>query len=115
MNSCGSCADCNLETRWVCRKDGNFYTTGEYSRTLDYFGIQGVTFNQRLDSCKMQLDTNTIQILKALLVDIDAPQDFDYETELQIVQLLDFIQSKLSEDNNNSEIKSFNSPGGNDL
>jgi len=109
MSSCGSCENCNLETRWVCRKDGNFYTTGEYSRTLEFFDIHGVNFNQRLDSVKMLLDPNTIQILKVLLTDNDAPVDIDYKTGLDIVQLLDFIQSSLSETD-----KNINSPDGSD-
>ena len=116
MTACGSCEKCNLETRWVCRKEGNFYSTGEYSRTLEFFDIHGVSFNQRVESVKMQLDPNTLQILKVLLTDNDAPIKFDSFTDLQIVELLDIIQSKLSEDNS-SNTMSFNSPkteGGDD-
>ena len=101
--NCGSCATCNHETRWVCRKEGNFYSSGEYSRTLDFFNIHGVSFNQKVDSVKMLLDTNTIQILKVLLTDNEAPVQFDSLTDLQIVELLEIIQSKLSNDNNSDE------------
>ena len=98
--SCNLCKEfCNENTRWVCRKDGNFYTTGEYSRTIDYFNIHGVTLNQKIDSVKHLLDSNTIQILKVLIVDIDCPAQFDALTELQIVEALNFIQSRLSTDN----------------
>ena len=82
---------------WV--KDGNFYSTGEYSSTINFFDIHGVSFNQKVDSVKMQLDSNTIQILKVLLTDNEAPVDIDYKTGLDIVYLLDFIQSRLSNDN----------------
>ena len=100
--NCSNCNECLQCTGWICRLDGNFYSTGEYSRTIDFFGIHGVSFNQRLDSVKMQLDSNTIQILKVLLTDNDAPVDIDYPTGLDIIQLLNFIQSKLSNDNTNS-------------
>ena len=82
---------------WV--EDGNFYSTGEYSSTIGFFDIHGVSFNQKVDSVKMQLDPNTIQILKVLLTENDAPVDIDYKTGLDIVYLLDFIQSRLSNDN----------------
>ena len=85
---------------WV--KDGNFYSTGEYSSTIDFFDIHGVSFNQKVDSVKMLLDSNTIQILKVLLTDNEAPVDIDYKTGLDIVYLLEFIQSRLSNDNKNS-------------
>ena len=82
---------------WV--EDGNFYTTGEYARTVQFFDIHGVSFNQKVDSVKSLLDHNTIQILKVLLTDNDAPGDIDYKTELNIVHVLDIIQSRLSNDN----------------
>lgn len=82
---------------WV--EDGNFYSTGEYSSTIDFFDIHGASFNQKVDSVKMLLDSNTIQILKVLLTDNEAPVDIDYKTGLDIVYLLDFIQSRLSNDN----------------
>ena len=86
---------------WVAPEDGNFYSTGEYSSTIDFFNIHRVSFNQRIDSVKMLLDSNTIQILKVLLTDNEAPCELDYPTSLQIVQTLDFIQSRLSNDNKN--------------
>ena len=82
---------------WV--KDGNFYSTGEYSKTIDFFNIHGASFEQKVDSVKQLLDANTIQILKVLLTDNDAPVFIDYKTELEIVYLLDLIQSRLSPDN----------------
>ena len=98
--SCDLCKEfCNENTRWVCRKEGNFFTTGEYSRTIDYFDIHGVTLKQKIDTVKNLLDPNTIQILKVLLVDLDSPVQFDMLTELQIVEALNFIQSRLSTDN----------------
>ena len=99
MSSCGSCSDCNLETRWVCRKEGNFYTTGEYSKTVEYFDIHGVSFNQKVESVKMQLDYNTLQILKALLTESDAPCELDLKTSLEVIATLETIQSMLSVDN----------------
>lgn len=104
-SECGSCETCNKETRWVCRKEGNFYSTGEYSSTLEFFNIHGVSFNQKVDSVKMLLDSNTIQILKVLLTDNDAPIKFDSLTDLQIVEILNIIQSRLS--NDNTETTSF--------
>lgn len=103
MSSCGSCEVCNEDTRFVCRKTGNFYTTGEYHNTLEYFGIHGVSFNQKVDSVKMQLDYNTLQILKALLTESDAHCKLDLETSLDVIATLDFIQSRLSNDNNYSK------------
>ena len=97
--NCGSCETCNENTRWVCRKEGNIFSTGEYSRTIEFFDIHGVSFNQKVDSVKMQLDNNTIQILKVLLTDTTAPIKFDHLTDLRIVELLDIIQSRLSNDN----------------
>lgn len=116
MSGCGSCQTCNENTRWVCRKEGNFYSAGEYSRTLDFFNIHGVSFNQRVDSVIMLLDSNTIQILKVLLTDNDAPIKFDSLTDLQIVELLDIIQSRLSNDNSENYKFSDNSyhDGGDD-
>ena len=84
---------------YVAPEEGNFYTTGEYSRTLEFFDIHGVSFNQKVDSVKHLLDSNTLQILKVLLTDNDAPVLIDYKTELDIVYLLESIQSRLSTDN----------------
>ena len=97
--SCGSCVKCNDDTRFTCRKEGNFYTTGEYSRTLEFFNVHGVSFNQKVESVKMLLDNNTLQILKVLLTESDAPCKLDLETSINIVATLDLIQSRLSNDN----------------
>lgn len=111
MSGCGLCKpeDCIAPEGWVCKNSGNFYSTGEYSKTLDYFDIHGVSFNQKVDSVKMLLDSNTIQILKVLLTDNDAPAPIDYKTGLDIVHILDFIQSRLSENDNNTQV--FHSEG----
>ena len=100
--SCNVCEECIAPNGWVCKDSGNFYSTGEYSRTIDFFQIHGVSFNQKVDSVKLLLDPNTIQILKVLLTDNTAPVNIDYKTELDIVHLLDFIQSRLSTDNKNN-------------
>jgi len=84
---------------YVAPEEGNFYSTGEYAKTVDFFDIHGVSFNQKVDSVKHLLDSNTLQILKVLLTDNDAPVLIDYKTELDIVYLLESIQSRLSNDN----------------
>lgn len=84
---------------WIPKNKGNFYSTGEYSKTIDYFDIHGVSFNQKVDSVKSLLDHNTLQILKVLLTESEAPAELDLKTSLNVVATLDFIQSKLSNDN----------------
>lgn len=84
---------------WIPKNEGNFYSTGEYSKTIDYFDIHGVSFNQKVDSVKSLLDHNTLQILKVLLTESEAPAELDLRTSLNVVATLDFIQSKLSNDN----------------
>ena len=84
---------------WIPKNEGNFYSTGEYSRTIDYFDIHGVSFNQKVDSVKSLLDHNTLQILKVLLTESEAPTELDLKTSLNVVATLDFIQSRLSNDN----------------
>ena len=67
--SCGQCNpdDCIAPKGWVCKESGDFYTTGEYSSTINFFNIHGVSLNQKIDSVKELLDYNTLQILKVLL------------------------------------------------
>ena len=101
IGKCDECNNCSQNLGYICNRDGNFFSTGEYSNTIDFFNIHGVSFNQKVDSVKMLLDTNTIQILKVLLIDNEAPIKFDSLTDLQIVELLDIIQSRLSTDNKN--------------
>lgn len=115
-SECGSCPTCNNNTRWVCRKEGNFYSAGEYSRTIDFFGIHGVSFKQKVDSVKMQLDSNTLQILKVLLTDYEAPSNLNATDGLNVVATIDFIQSRLSTDNTENNKFSNNSytDGGDD-
>lgn len=105
--SCGQCKpeDCIAPEGWLCKDSGNFYTTGEYARTVEFFDIQGVSFLQKVDSVKHQLDYNTIQILKVLLQDNEHP--FSTWHALEVIYALDIIQSRLSNDNN-SDAMSFN-------
>lgn len=105
--SCNQCApeDCIAPKGWLCKESGNFYTTGEYARTVDFFDIHGVSFNQKVDSVKHLLDYNTIQILKVLLQDNEHPYS-NYHA-LKVIYALNTIQSRLSTDNNN-ENKVFN-------
>ena len=98
--SCGQCSECIAPEGWVCRESGNFYTTGEYSHTIEFFNIHGVSFNQRIDSVKHLLDNNTLQILKVLLQDIDAPFKLNLPDTLDIIATLDLIQSRLSKNDN---------------
>lgn len=105
MNTtCKKCgAECTTPDGWICRKEGNFYSTGEYSRTIEYFDIHGVSFNQKLDSIKHLLDSNTLQILKVLLQENDAPLNIDYKTLLEVYSFLDFIQKTLLLSNDNHD------------
>lgn len=107
--TCGECKpeDCIAPEGWLCKDSGNFYTTGEYSRTVEYFDIHGVSFNQKVDSVKHLLDYNTIQILKVLLQDNEHP----YSTYhgLEVIYALDIIQSRLSNDNKSEITCSDNS------
>lgn len=104
--SCGQCKpeDCIAPEGWLCKDSGNFYTTGEYARTVEFFDIHGVSFNQKVDSVKHLLDYNTIQILKVLLQDNEHP--FNTGHALEVIYALDIIQSRLSTDNN-SDAMSF--------
>ena len=101
--TCNQCKpeDCIAPNGWVCKNSGNFYTTGEYSHILEYYNIHGVSFKQKVDSVKMLLDMNTLIILKVLLTDYEAPSNLDVKTSLDVVATLDFIQSRLSNDNKN--------------
>lgn len=107
--TCGQCTDCIAPEGWLCKDSGNFYTTGEYHNTLEYFDIHGVSFNQKVDSVKHLLDFNTIQILKVLLTDNTHP--FDHTTGLEIIYALTLVQSRLSNDNKKSIIPNILSEG----
>ena len=98
--NCGQCKpeDCIAPKDWLCKDSGNFYTTGEYARTVEFFDIHGVSFNQKVDSVKHLLDYNTVQILKVLLQDKEHP--FSNYHALEVIYALDIIQSRLSNDNN---------------
>ena len=99
--TCGQCKpdECVAPKGWVCKDSGDFYTTGEYNKIIDFFNIHGVSFNQKVDSVKSLLDHNTLQILKVLLTEREAPAELDLRTSLNVVATLDFIQSRLSNDN----------------
>ena len=105
--TCGECKpeDCIAPENYLCNKSGNFYTTGEYARTVEFFDIHGVSFNQKVDSVKDQLDFNTIQILKVLLQDNEHP----YTTyhALEVIYALDTIQSRLSENSDDNKPRNF--------
>lgn len=99
MSCRSNCNPCIAPEGWVCKDSGNFYSTGEYSRTVEYFNIHGVSFIQKIDSVKELLDYNTLQILKVLLQEIGAPANLDLQTSLHVVATLELIQSRLSNDN----------------
>ena len=103
MKGCGLCADneCIAPEGWVCMKSGDFFTTGEYSRTIKEFDIHGVSFNQEIDSVASKLDVDTIRILKVLICDSNR---WNYPTTMMIMFLLDEIMSRLSTDNKENEV-----------
>ena len=105
MKGCGACADheCVAPEGWVCMKSGDFFTTGEYSRSIKEFDIHGVSFNQEIDSVSSKLNLDTIRILKVLICDSNR---WDYPTTMMIMFLLDEVISRLSTDNNNSYVGS---------
>lgn len=94
--SCGQCLpeDCIAPEGWVCKDSGNFYTTGEYAGTLDYFNITGASLEEKLDSVNRLLDYNTLQILKVLIAD-----ELSYIEGLEVIQLIEDIQNLLKEVN----------------
>lgn len=101
--SCGECRpeDCIAPKGWVCKKQGDFFTTGEYSRTIKEFDIHGVSYNQEIDSVASQLDVDTIRILKVLICDSNR---WNYPTVMEVMFLLDEILSRLSTDNKENEV-----------
>ena len=101
--SCGECRpeDCIAPKGWVCKKQGDFFTTGEYSRTIKEYDIHGVSFNQEIDSVVSQLDVDTIRILKVLICDSNR---WSYPTVMEVMFLLDEIMSRLSTDNKENEV-----------
>ncbi|WP_305514424.1 hypothetical protein [Methanobrevibacter sp. V14] len=106
IGNCIECPICGQEEGFICRLDGDFYTTGEYARIRNDYEIHGVTFNQKVDSVKDSLDINTIRILKALICDSNT---FDYMTELEIIRVLDEINSQLSKIDNKTGTNRFQS------
>ena len=93
VGRCDSCHICNKTEGYICKREGNFYTTGEYSRIIKEFNISGVTFEQKIESCKEHLDIDTIRILKVLLQDNDAPVTYDTFTALEIIGALETIEN----------------------
>ena len=101
--TCGECRpeDCIAPEGWVCMKSGDFFTTGEYSRTIKEYDIHGVSYNQEIDSVASQLDVDTIRILKVLICDSNR---WNYPTVMEVMFLLDEIMSRLSTDNKENEV-----------
>ena len=95
VGRCDYCSICNKTEGYICKRDGNFYSTGEYSRIIKEFDISGVTFEQKIESVKDYLDTDTIQILKVLLQDSDAPVTYDTFTALEVIGALETIEENL--------------------
>ena len=95
VGRCDYCSICNKTEGYICKRDGNFYSTGEYSRIIKEFDISGVTFEQKIESVKDHLDTDTIQILKVLLQDSDAPVTYDTFIALEIIGALETIEENL--------------------
>ena len=54
--SCGQCNPdvCIAPKGWVCKESGDFYTTGEYSSTINFFNIHGVSLKSRLSNDNKQ-------------------------------------------------------------
>lgn len=95
VGRCDFCNICNKIEGYICKRDGNFYSTGEYSRIIKEFDISGVTFKQKIESVKEHLDTDTIRILKVLLQDNDAPVTYDTFTALEVIGALETIEENL--------------------
>ncbi len=95
IGRCDSCNICNKTEGYICKRDGNFYSTGEYSRILKEFDISGVTFEQKIESVKEHLDIDTIKILKVLLQDNDAPVTYDTFIALEVIGALETIEENL--------------------
>lgn len=94
MSCSENCTPCKARENYICH--GDFFTTGEWVTLIEYFGITGNTFNQKVDSVAPQIDVNTLQILKVLICESN---NWDYSTNMEIVHLLDEILSRLSKDN----------------
>ena len=95
MSCSEKCNNCKARPNYICH--GDFFTTGEWVTLIEYFGITGDTFNQKVDSVAPQIDVNTLQILKVLICESN---NWDYSTSMEIVHLLDEILSRLSKNDN---------------
>ena len=93
--TCNECIECTAPKGYVCKNSGNIYSTGEYIRTIDFFNMIGASFEQKIGNVSHLLDYNTIQILKLLIAD-----ELPYAEGLEVISILDKIQSRLSNDNN---------------
>ena len=96
MSCSENCKPCKAHPGFICH--GDFITTGEWSKLVEYFDVHGVSFNQKIDSVRFQLDVNTIQIMKVLICESNW---WDYTTTMEIIHLLDEIISRLSKNDNN--------------
>lgn len=94
MSCSENCNTCKARPNYICH--GDFFTTGEWVTLIEYFGITGDTFNQKVDSVAPQIDVNTLQILKVLICESN---NWDYPTSMEIVHLLEEILSRLPKDN----------------
>ena len=110
MSCSENCNPCKANTGYVCH--GDFLTTGTYAKLIEYFDIHGVSFNQKVDSVKPQLDINTIHILKVLICDSN---NWNYSTTMEIMYLLDEIISRLSNDNKTEAISDNSYVNGDDI
>ena len=95
MGNCDNCESCNKPQGYICKLDGDFYTTGEFARIVDEYNITGVSFAQKIESVKEYLDTDTIRILKVLLQDNDAPCTYLHHTALEIINVLNTVEKNL--------------------
>lgn len=95
IGKCDKCKTCNKSEGFICKRDGNFYTTGEFARIVEEYDISGVTFEQKIESVKEHLDLDTIKILKVLLQDNDAPCTYLMHTALEIINVLNTIEKNL--------------------
>lgn len=97
MTCSENCNPCKANPGFICH--GDFITTGEWARLIEYFDIHGVSFNQKVESVAPQIDVNTLQIMKVLICESNR---WDYTTIMELVYLLDEIISRLSTDNKNN-------------
>ena len=91
MTCIKNCKPCKAREGYLCH--GDFFSSGKYMEIITTFDIDAYN---KIESVKHLLDPNTINILKVLICDSER---FGYFTELEIIDVLDEISSKLSDDN----------------